>query len=189
MYHFRRLLTKEQIFTIPNFMSFFRLVLVPFIIWTYLKDEYDLAATLVVVSALTDIFDGVIARKFDMISDFGKVLDPVCDKVTHAALLISLGTRYWYVWIVFAILAVKELSMLGVGALAVRRSQTVHSAKWYGKFCTVVFELSMIVLMLFPDIPERCVIGILGLCALVLLFSFVMYMIFFLRLILIKKGG
>ena len=183
MYKFRVLLTKEQVFTIPNFMSFFRLVLIPFILWTYLREEYSIAAGLLLLSAVTDIFDGMIARKFNMVSDLGKVLDPFCDKLTHAALLICLLTRFPYVWPAFVLLAFKELATCTLGAIAVRRHATIHGAEWYGKVCTVVFECSMFVLFLFPEIPERVMLGILGLCCVMMLFSLIMYAIFFLRII------
>lgn len=183
---FRKLLTREQIFTIPNFMSLFRLVLVPFIIWIYLRDDYDVAAALVAISALTDVLDGLIARKFNMVSELGKVLDPVCDKLTHAALLICLITRYAYIWTLLVLLAVKELTAAILGAIAFKRGNKLHSAKWYGKLCTVVFESSMILLMLFPGLPERAVITALAICCAVMLFAMVMYTIFFLRVILFR---
>ena len=183
MDQFRKLLTREQIFTIPNFMSLFRLVLVPFIIWIYMRDSYDVAAVLVLVSAVTDILDGVIARKFNMVSDLDKVLDPICDKLTHAALLICLVTRYVYVWVLFALLVVKEFTTGTLGAIAIKRRGSVHSAQWFGKVCTVVFETSMIALMLFPGLPGSIVNGVIVLCGAVMLFSLVMYSVFFLRLI------
>lgn len=181
MHQFRKYLTKEQLFTIPNFMSLFRLVLVPFIIWTYWNGEYDIAGGLVLLSALTDVLDGVIARKFDMVSDLGKMMDPLCDKVTHAALLICLVTRYTYIWIVFGLLVVKELTMLLLGSIMVKRCGEVHSAKWYGKLCTVVFETVMLALILFPGLPEAAVMFLLAVCCAAMLLSFVMYVIFFLR--------
>ena len=186
MHHFRRYLTKEQIFTVPNFMSLFRLALVPFIVWIYWRGEYVTAAGLVLLSGLTDILDGIIARKFNMVSDLGKMLDPLCDKLTHAALLLCIVRRYRYVWIVFGLLAVKELTMLVLGGIAVKRRETVHSAKWYGKLCTVIFETVMVVLMLLPDIPEQAAIAMLSLCSAAMVFSLVMYVIFFLRQILFR---
>ena len=184
MHHFGKYLTKEQIFTIPNFMSFFRLALVPFILWTYWRGEYFIAVALVILSAATDVLDGIIARKFNMVSDLGKMLDPVCDKLTHAALLLCLIRRYSYIWIVFCLLAVKELSMLVLGSIAVKRREQVHGAKWYGKLCTVIFETVMVALMLFPRLPENAVIVMLAVCSAAMVFSMVMYMIFFLRVIL-----
>lgn len=183
MHNFRRLLTKEQVFTIPNFMSFFRLVLVPFIVWICFSGEYEIGAALVLVSALTDILDGVIARKFNMVSDLGKVLDPICDKVTHAALTICLVARYSYMWIVFALLALKELTMFTLGSIAIKRRGTVQSAKWYGKLCTIVLETVMIALMLFPGLPETVAIVLLSVCCAAMVFSLLMYTVFWIRII------
>ena len=186
---FRKYLTKEQIFTIPNFMSFFRVVLLPFIIWNYWKENYDIAVTLLIVSAVTDILDGVIARKFNMTSDLGKMLDPLCDKLTQASLLICLTFRYWYVWLVFALLAIKDLTMSFLGAAAIRHRGAVHSAQWYGKLCTVVLETCMAVLILFPRIPENVVIILLALCSAVILLSMIMYVIYLCGLIRAGKNA
>ena len=183
MDQFRALLTREQIFTVPNFMSLFRLVLVPFIIWIYVRDNYDVAAVLVLVSAATDILDGVIARKFNMVSDLGKVLDPICDKLTHAALLICLITRYVYIWVLLALLTVKEVTTGVLGAVAIKRRGEIHSARWFGKVCTVVFETGMVALMLFPELPGKAVMFVLLFCSAVMVFALIMYTIFFLRLI------
>lgn len=180
---FRQYLTKEQIFTIPNFMSFFRVVLLPFIIWNYGKENYDIAVALLIVSAVTDALDGVIARKFNMVSDLGKMLDPLCDKLTQAALLVCLSFRYRYVWLVFALLAVKDLTMSFLGAAAIRHRGAVHSAQWYGKLCTVVLETVMAVLILFVRIPEKVVIILLLLCCAVILLSLIMYVIYLCGLI------
>ena len=180
---FRKYLTREQLFTIPNFMSIFRIVLLPFIIWTYWKESYDIAVALLIVSAITDMLDGVIARKFNMVSDLGKMLDPLCDKLTQAALLVCLAFRYWYVWLVFALLVVKDITMSFLGAAAIRHRGAVHSAQWYGKLCTVVLETVMAVLILFPHIPERIVVILLALCCAVILLSLIMYVIYLCGLI------
>ena len=183
MHEFHKLLTKEQVFTIPNFMSFFRLVLIPFIIWDYLQGEYGIAAALVAVSAATDILDGVIARRYNMVSDLGKVLDPFCDKLTHAALMICLLTRYAHMWLVFGLLVVKELTMFILGGVAVKRRGQVHSAKWYGKLCTVILEGSMLVLILFPELPAGLAELLMLLCCFVMVFSLIMYVIFWVNVI------
>ena len=178
MHQFRKYLTREQVFTIPNFMSFFRVLLLPFIVWTYWKGANDVAVGLLILSVLTDVLDGVIARKFNMVSDLGKMLDPVCDKLTHAALLICLASRYWYIWLVFALLAVKEITMFFLGAAAIRHSGKVHSAQWYGKLCTVVLETVMAVLILFPRLPETVVVVLLLVSCAAMVFSLCMYILY-----------
>ncbi len=187
MYDARRLLTKEQVLTIPNAMSAFRIVLIPFIIWTYAIDQHYLSFGLVVLSALSDMLDGFVARKLNMISDFGKFIDPVADKLTQAALLVCLWTEHRHIYILFIILAVKELMQLFLGAVVFRRHDSVNSAKWYGKLCTVVFEGTMMLLMLFPDAPEATVQMGMLVCACVMVFSLVMYSLFYLK-ILVTRG-
>ena len=184
MHHFRKYLTREQVCTIPNFMSFFRLALVPFILRVYLRGAYRLAAGLVVLSGATDVLDGIVARKYNMVSDLGKMLDPICDKVTHAGLLVCLLTRYRYVWYVLGLLAVKELTMLTLGSIAVKRRGEVHSAKWYGKLCTVILESSTVALMLFPSIPDWAVRVDMSVCSAAMVLSLTLYTLFFLRQIL-----
>ena len=183
MHHLRKYLTREQIFTIPNFMSFFRVVLLPFIIWTYWKGSYDVAVGLLVLSAITDALDGVIARKFNMVTDLGKMLDPLCDKLTQAVLLICIASRYWQVWPVFALLAIKDITMTLLGSAAIRRRGAVHSAQWYGKACTVILETVMAVLILFPQIPEKAVMILLCVCSAAILFSMIMYVLYLRSLI------
>ena len=187
MHDARRLLTKEQILTIPNAMSGARIVLIPFIIWTYAIDRHYLSVALVALSAISDMLDGFVARKLNMISDFGKFIDPVADKLTQAALLICLMTEHSHIYILFIFLGVKEVGMLFWGALVFSRHDSVNSAKWYGKLCTVVFEGTMIILMVFPNVQESIVHGFIALCAAVMVFSLTMYSLFYLKILL--TGG
>ena len=83
-----RLFKRDQILTIPNLLSVIRLLMIPVIVWLYCeKQDYIAAAAMIVLSGLTDIADGIIARKFNLVSDLGKILDPVADKLTQAALI------------------------------------------------------------------------------------------------------
>ena len=188
MFDARRLLTREQVLTVPNAMSAFRIVLIPFIIWTYAVDRHYLAFILVLVSALSDMLDGYVARKLNMISDFGKFIDPVADKLTQAALLICLMTEHRHIYILFIILAVKELATLFLGAVVFKRHDSVNSAKWYGKLCTVVFEGTMMLLMVLPDASEDLVHLFMFICACVMVFAFIMYALFYLRMLIHGRG-
>ena len=89
---------KKEVFTIPNFLSLFRLLLIPVYIIIYLNAEeitdYYIAGGILAVSCLTDLVDGQIARRFNMISTVGKVLDPLADKLTQLALIHCLATKY-----------------------------------------------------------------------------------------------
>ena len=86
-------------------------------------------------------------------------------------------------WFVFALLALKELTMFTLGSIAIKRRGTVQSAKWYGKLCTVVLETVMITLMLFPGLPEMAAIALLLVCAAAMIFSLLMYTALWIRII------
>ena len=90
-YKVRSKLTRDQVLTIPNILSFFRFFLIPIIVWLYaFKGMREWATLVILVSGFTDILDGFIARKFNMMSDLGKALDPLADKLTQLAVLSCL---------------------------------------------------------------------------------------------------
>ena len=105
---------KHQILTIPNLMSLFRLCLIPLIVWLYHKKEmYGLAAFTLVVSGITDVADGIVARRFNMVSNFGKAFDPVADKLTQFAMLVCLAVRFHSILVPMCLILVKEI-LIGV---------------------------------------------------------------------------
>ena len=136
---------KKEILTIPNLLSAFRLLLVPVIAWLYCgREDYHLTALALLVSGATDIVDGFIARRFDMVSDLGKVLDPVADKLTQTAMLACLLTRFEAMWGLLAVLVGKEAVMAAMGLFVIRRTREVYSARWHGKLATcVIYTLSL----------------------------------------------
>lgn len=174
---------KEAVFTVPNAMSAARMLLIPVFLWLYYKKElYIWAAAVLVLSGVTDIFDGRVARQFGQVSDVGKILDPVADKLTQAALILSLAGRYSQIWLLFGLFAAKEI-LVGIAGLAVLvKADTVSSARWFGKLTTFVLEASMGVLVLFPDISQTAN-ALFSLCALMLLGSMAGYLICDIRLI------
>ena len=92
----------KNIFTIPNILSMFRLLLLPVIVYMYMNQkDYVLTGILLLISGLTDLLDGYIARTFNMMSDLGKILDPVADKATQAVVLLCLMTRFSWLTILF----------------------------------------------------------------------------------------
>lgn len=127
----------NRIITVPNLLSFFRLCLIPVIIWSYcVKKNPLLAGEILLLSGLTDLADGYIARRFHRISNLGKILDPVADKLTQAAMLICLFTRFPHVLLLIVIMAGKELYMVVSGCLVIRKTGKVHGADWHGKIVT-----------------------------------------------------
>ena len=172
----KKRLTKKDIFTIPNGLSLFRLLLVPVIVWLYCKaGKHNAALGVVALSGLTDIADGYIARHFNMVSDVGKVLDPIADKLTQAALLFSLATRYRVLYWVIALFVVKELMQGILGLMTLKLTDTVNSARWYGKVSTGVFYGVMMALILFDTIPLPWAYVLIGLCTAALVMAMILY--------------
>lgn len=178
-----KIISKKQIMTIPNLLSFLRLVMVPFIVLLYSEDNYYGAAAVVVLSGITDIFDGLIARKFNMISDFGKILDPIADKITQCALIVSLSLKYPEITALIVLFVIKECIMGLLGYVTIKSKESVNSAKWYGKLSTFVLYASMFTLIVLPEINIVFVRGFIILCGLVLLLSLVMYTRFYVKIL------
>ena len=110
-YKVRSKLTRDQVLTIPNMLSFFRFLLIPIIVWLYAFASMREWATLVIlISGFTDILDGFIARKFNMMSDLGKALDPLADKLTQLAVLSCLIIDFPLIALPVGIMVIKELS-------------------------------------------------------------------------------
>ena len=143
-------LKKEDIWTIPNIISMFRIALIPFILWVYCGvQNYTVAMILIIISGLSDIVDGKIARKFNMVSNFGKFLDPVADKMTQGTLIICLISRYKWMIALIIFFVLKEAVMFLAGYIVFKNTDSVNSAKWHGKLSTVVLYAVMFVLLLY----------------------------------------
>ncbi len=178
------IIKKNQIFTIPNLLSTVRLALIPLIIRLYCVNQNHIAAVMVIlISGVTDIIDGFVARRFNMVSDFGKILDPVADKLTQGAIIVCLVKRYKLMWGLIAFFVVKELIMAAMGLFVIKKKGSVNSAKWYGKVNTVVLYISMMVLILFPGMSDVLANAIIISCSIVMLLSLLLYTRFYVKLI------
>ncbi|MBQ7870820.1 MAG: CDP-alcohol phosphatidyltransferase family protein [Oscillospiraceae bacterium] len=167
----------DRIFTLPNILSFFRLALIPPIVLLYEMHNYGWAFGLLLLSGVTDVVDGWIARTFHLVSDFGKAIDPIADKLTQIAVLLCLmPMKYW--WVVAA-LVLKEVSIGVLTLVAMKRTHSVFSAGWYGKLCTATIYLSMFVLILWRGAPKWFVLGDCILIVALIILSFVNYFIYF----------
>jgi len=167
---------KHKIITIPNVLSFFRLLLIPVILWLYIvkKDPLWTMATLA-LSGITDIVDGIIARKCNMISDFGKAFDPVADKLTQIAMLFCLVSQFKWMLLPLCLLIVKELSAGIINLILIRKTGNVDGAVWHGKATTVSLYSMMIIHLIWFNIPG-VVSGILiGACTALALLSAFLY--------------
>ena len=135
----RSKLTKDQLLSIPNILSYVRLLLIPAIVLTYCKlSSPAITISLIVLSGLTDILDGFIARKFNMVTDLGKALDPLADKLTQAAILICLISRFKIIILPIALMGVKESISFTLRLKIFNKTGVVNSAKWHGKIHAIL---------------------------------------------------
>lgn len=152
---------KKEVFTIPNMLSLIRLILIPVYVMIYLEadsnKDYYLAAAILAVSCLTDLVDGKIARHFNMISNLGKILDPLADKLTQFTLLICLLSRYSILWVIVPLFVIKELFQLVAGGLSIRKGKMLKGAQMTGKICTTVLFISLIVMVMIPTLSMTAV--------------------------------
>ena len=152
---------KKEIFTIPNLLSFIRLICIPVYMIIYLHAEqtrdYIIAGIILAFSCITDMVDGKIARKFNMITTFGKFLDPLADKITQFTLILCLASRYNVLWPVFMLFVLKELFQLFAAMLAAQKGYVLKGALLSGKVCTTVLFISLVALVVFPNISVSAV--------------------------------
>lgn len=169
---------QKKIFTIPNVLSMIRIGLIPVIIWLYcVADWRCLAGMVFLVSGLTDIVDGFIARKFHMISDLGKILDPIADKLTQATMMLCLISRFPWMMLPFALLLLKESYMTISGFYVIRKTGQVMGAVWHGKLATVCLFAIMLLHIFWTTItPAVSFFSVIG-CSVMILLSFVLYAI------------
>lgn len=184
-----RLFERNQVLTIPNFLSLLRLLMIPLIVWLYcVQHNRCAAAVTVLLSGITDIADGMIARRFRMVSDFGKILDPLADKLTQGALMVCLlSVHGWMLWLL-VLFIIKEMVMGITGLVVIRKKNMVNSAQWFGKVTTVVLYAVMILLFLFPNISETTANVMILICAAVVLISLVKYLLFYVSLLSDKES-
>ena len=171
---------KKEILTIPNLLSLFRLVLVPVYVGLYLHArqpvQFYTAGAVITLSCLTDALDGWIARQFHMISTLGKILDPLADKLTQFALTVCLTRDHPVLHPVLALFVVKEIFQLLLAVVYLLRRQILPGALPAGKVCTTVLFVSLITLVLFPDLPQPAVNGIALADTIFLMISFFGYL-------------
>lgn len=163
-------------FSIPNIISTVRLLLIPFILYFYIKGNTWLAVSLVAISGLTDALDGYIARHYNQITPLGKMLDPLADKLTQIALGVCLITQFPAVIPLVIVLVTKELLMLIWGLRLLRAGLAPFSALWWGKVATIAFYAGALIIMAFSKQLGGIGVTIISIAiTLLMLYSMVRY--------------
>lgn len=164
---------------IPNILTIIRFLLIPIILIYIFTGNYILALIVFTISALTDIADGFIARKFNLVSNFGKLMDPLADKLTQIATLTSLVIKNIIpIWILIIVIS-KEFIMI-CGASFLYGKDVVVYSKWYGKLSTVLLYIAIVFSLLtkqfeLTGIWEYIDLALFTLAIIMTLFALVMY--------------
>ncbi len=148
--------------TIPNWLCFLRIALIPVFSVLFIKESYVAAFILMILAAATDAIDGKIARKFNMVSNLGKILDPIADKLSQIAIVIILIVKFWsfegplkYLLFLFII---KELIMVVAGVILLAMGMRPVAAEMWGKVATTVFYIFMIAIIAIG--PNGALVGV-----------------------------
>lgn len=148
---------KKDIFTIPNLLSLFRLLLIPVYVTIYFNGNRLVAAGIFALSCLTDMLDGFIARRFNMISTVGKVLDPFADKATQLTMIICLLITYPGLLPLIIMFLIKEIFQLIAAFIALRKGKVLKGALLTGKISTTLLFTSLVAMVVFPQLDPTCI--------------------------------
>ena len=170
-------MSTKEIFSIPNILSLVRIALIPFILWAFFSELVWVSAGLIVLSGLTDLVDGYVARRYNMITALGKVLDPIADKLTLFAIIIALCSVSKVVFVVLGLFVIKEI-LLGVeGLVILKKTKTTYSAQWHGKLTTFFLYFTMIVHVVWTGIPDVLSFVLLCICNALMIMTLILYTI------------
>lgn len=173
---------KKEIFSIPNLLSLFRLVLIPVYIVIYMNAEepshYYLSAGILAVSCLTDLIDGKIARHFNMITTLGIILDPFADKATQFTLIVCLAIKHPVLFFLIGLFVLKEgFQLIAGGFNLLKKGKMLSGALLAGKICTTVLFVSLILMVMIPTMSEQTVLVITIIDATFMIISFISYIL------------
>lgn len=174
-------------FTIPNILCYIRIILIPVFMFVYLNatttKDYYIAAFIILFSGITDFCDGYIARKFNQVTELGKFLDPLADKLTQGAIILTLMFKIKWMNYLVGLFIVKELFMAVNGAiLLTKKRRKLDGAKWFGKVSTAVLYASMFILIIFPSLNPIKTNLTIGITAFFMLLSFLLYIPVFIKM-------
>ena len=180
--------------TIPNWLSYIRIILIPVFAVLFYQGYVGWALLVLALSGLSDFFDGKIARKFNQVSDLGKIIDPVADKLTQITIAVMFYIQFrqssdelinTFSW-VFLVFVVKEIVMVLFGGLMLLMNLRPSAAVIYGKAATMAFYLVMIVIVMFgPDVgflskywvlPDKVMLVLVVISAVMTVIAFIGYL-------------
>jgi len=183
----------KDAFNIPNSLCYLRILLIPIFMYFFVTADqqnlsrYYISAIIILVSGITDMLDGFIARRFNMITELGKTLDPIADKLTQLAIAVAISIKFPAILVLVGIVFVKELVMGIFCLVLIRQKKKPDGAMWFGKISTWVYYVAMFTIVVIPKTPQNDVFVYLlaGTAGVFMLFAFILYLRFFKK---IQKG-
>lgn len=167
----------NKIITLPNLLSALRIALIPILAVTFLDNRPYLTALILLLSGLTDIADGFIARRYNMTSNLGKVLDPIADKLTVGVIFICMINKFPTTALLLALLIFKEVLVGFTGLLVVKYCSKVFGAQWHGKIAGFSMYSLIFIHLLWQDIPADATAVSVFICSCVMILSLILYLI------------
>ena len=178
---------------IPNILTICRFILIPFFFWSYTSDHFFAAAIIFFVAGVTDVLDGMIARKFNMTTDLGKIIDPLADKLMQMCAVVLLAIEFKPLLWLLAVLCAKEVLQIIGGFKLIKDKKEIMPSKWYGKLNTAIIFVFLSLLIwrgygveghlndagvsLGSGIPEWICYIVFGVVGVLLVYSFIRYYI------------
>ena len=177
---------KRDLWSIPNVLCYIRFLLIPIFVMQYIRAEepkqYMQAAAIVLASGLTDFLDGFIARTFNMVTELGKLLDPLADKLTQASLIFVLIVEIKWMFLLLILFVAMQLFMFIAGLAMLKKNKRLDGSKWFGRVSTAVFYAVMLVLVALPELSEVTQNILMMVCGIFLTMSFVLYIREYIRM-------
>ncbi len=180
----------SRVITVPNGMSVLRILLAPVFAAFYLNGNLPAAVITLVISGVTDMLDGIIARRFNQITDLGKMLDPFADKLTQGVVALCIAIRFPSIRPLLLLFILKELLMLSCAVVLLKKHKRPCAAKWYGKVATVMFYMSVSAIVLLdglgimgPDKQNIAAFVMLGLTGIMMAYAAMKYFQIFLAIL------
>ncbi len=173
-------LNSKNIFTIPNILSYIRILLIVPLVIFFLREKYLWSAICLVLSGLSDCVDGFLARKLNQVTKLGKMLDPIADKLTLLAVGVCISVAEPLVIPVILILITKDILMVTGASIMLKKGVMPCASLWFGKVGTVCFYTSVTAIVIFDlimKIPHFNIVSfvLLTVTAIIMIYSLFRY--------------
>lgn len=170
---------KSDLWTVPNLLTYLRFVLVvPFVV-LFLNEKYLASAICIGLSGISDCLDGFFARRLNQVTQLGKLLDPIADKITLISVMLCMAFYAPNVIPILVILIAKDVAMLIGGVSLLKRKIAPPAAEWFGKLATIVFYFAVCVIVFLKAVInyENLLIDdiLLSITAVVMLYALYRY--------------